>query len=95
MSNSLNIGGKKGEKMLKGIPVGIETIVVGLVVAVIGAVVSLFMSGQPLTWPVIVSAVVAAGLNYFTSSSRSGQGGFKPNPSGPSDPNPPTSGASW
>ncbi|MBN9393497.1 MAG: hypothetical protein J0I20_36030 [Chloroflexi bacterium] len=82
--------------MIKGIPVGIETIGVGLVVAVIGAVVSLFMSGQPITWPVIVSAVVAAGLNYFTSSARSGQGGFTPGtPSTPSDPKPPTSGASW
>lgn len=82
--------------MLRGLPVGLETVIVGVVVAVIGAVVSLFMSGQPITWPVIVSAVVAAALNYFTSSSRSGQGGFTPgNPSAPSDPKPPTSGASW
>jgi hypothetical protein len=82
--------------MLSGIPVGIETIGVGLVVAIIGAVVSLFMSGQPITWRVIVSAVVAAALNYFTSSARSGQGGVTPTPSGPSDPKlPPTNGTSW
>lgn len=82
--------------MLKGIPVGLETGIVGLVVAVIGAIVSQVMSGQPFTWPVIVSAIVAAALNYFTSSARSGQGGsLNPTPSGPSDPKPPTNGASW
>ena len=82
--------------MLKGLPVGFETIIVGVVVAVIGAVVSQVMSGQPFTWPVIVSAVVAAVLNYFTSSARSSQGGsFTPTPSAPSDPKPPTNGTSW
>lgn len=84
--------------MIKGLPIGIETGIVGLVVAVVGSIISLFMSGQPITWPVIVSAIVAAGLNYFTSSARSGAsgGGLTPTtPNRPSDPNPPSGGASW
>ena len=81
--------------MFKGLPIGISSLVVGLVVAVIGAVVSLFMSGQPITWPVIVSAIVAAGLSYFTGS-RSGQSGLSPSsPTAPTDPKPPTNGTSW
>ncbi len=77
--------------MIKGIPISVETGIVGLVVAVIGSVVSMFLSGQPLTWPVIVSAIVAAALNYFTSSQRAGR-----NPGIPSNPEPPsTGGQSW
>ncbi len=76
---------------MRGIPVSVETGIVGLVVAVIGSVVSMFLSGQPLTWPVIVSAIVAAGLNYFTSAGRSAG-----NPGIPTSPEPPgTGGKSW
>ncbi len=82
---------------MSNLPVSLESGLVGLVVAVIGSVVSLAMSGQPLTWPVIVSAVIAAGLNYFTSSARSGSSGYSPSPSAPSSPAAPPSdgGQSW
>ncbi len=77
--------------MIRSIPVSVETGIVGLVVAVIGSLVSMFLSGQPLTWPVIVSAFVAAALNFFTSSQRSGG-----NPGLPSNPEPPSTGnQSW
>lgn len=80
--------------MLSGLPIGLETGLVGLVVAVIGAVVSLYMSGQPITWPVIVSAVVAAALNYFTSSQR--QQESPPSvPSNPGNQTNPPQGQSW
>ena len=78
--------------MLKGLPVSLETGLVGLVVAVIGSVISLMMSGQALTWPVIVSAVIAAALNFFTSSQR--QAEVPGQPSQTSTPQTP-SGQSW
>lgn len=79
--------------MLKGVPVALETGIVGLVVAAIGAVISAVMSGQPFTWPVILSAVVAAVLNYFTSSQRLQQ--TPTMPSSPSAPNNSSGGQSW
>lgn len=80
--------------MLRGVPLSLETGLVGLVVAVIGSVISLVVSGQPLTWPVIVSAVIAALLNYFTSSQRRQETPpGVPSPSNPSTPTP--GGQSW
>jgi hypothetical protein len=78
--------------MLSGLPVSLESGLVGLVVAIVGAVISLVMSGQPLTWPVIVSAVIATILNYFTSSQR--QLETPPNTSSPA-PSAPPEGQSW
>lgn len=87
--------------MLQGLPLSLETGLVGLVVAVIGSVISLVVSGQALTWPVIVSAVIAAGMNYFTSSQRPAEVPGQPSqpntpqtPSGPTTPQTP-SGQSW
>ena len=79
--------------MLSGVPVALETGLVGLVVAVIGAVISAVMSGQPFTWPVILSAVVAAILNYFTSSQRLQQ--TPPSPSSAPNTSNPPEGQSW
>lgn len=74
--------------MLRGVPLSVETGLVGLVVAVVGAVISLVVSGQPLTLPVIISAVIAAALNFFTSSQR--QREVPPTVPSPGPSNPPT-----
>lgn len=52
---------------------GVESFLIGLVIAAAGSIITLYQSGQPLTAETISLALAGAFLNYLTSKVRLAQ----------------------